>query len=175
MDIALLILRLVIGISMAAHGTQKLFGWFAGPGPTGVGAWFESIGFRPGVVFAVTAGLAEVSGGLLFALGLLGPFAVAVILAVMIVAIVTVHLRHGFFAANNGVEVPVLYITGAMVVAFAGAGTYSLDYLLGLDARLQHIPVWFVLAVGLSGALGNLALRRPVAAQLTMQRKGSER
>jgi len=94
--------------------------------------------------------------------------------AVMIVAIVTVHLGHGFFASNNGVELPVLYITGAVVVAFAGAGTYSLDYLLGLDARLQHIPVWFVLAVGLSGALGNLALRRPVVAQLTMQ-KGSER
>jgi len=111
MDIALLILRLVIGASMAAHGAQKLFGWFAGPGLTGVGAWFESIGFRPGVVFARLAGLAEVSGGLLFALGLLGPFPAALMLAVMVVAIVTVHSGHGFFASNNGIEVPVLYIS----------------------------------------------------------------
>ena len=109
-----------------------MFGWFAEPGLTGVGPWFESIGFRPGVVFA----------------------------------------GHGFFASNNGVEVPVLYITGAVVVALAGPGIYLLDRLLGLDSRLQQVPGWIVLAVGLLGALGNLVLRRPVAAWLTMQRKG---
>lgn len=175
MDIALLILRLVIGASLAAHGAQKLFGWFGGPGLKGMGAWFESIGFRPGVVFAVMAGLSEVSGGVLLALGLLGPFPAALTLAVMVVAIVTVHSAHGFFASNNGVEVPVLYITGALVVAFAGPGIYSLDHLLGLDSRLQQVPGWIALAVGLLGALGNLAMRRPVGAQLAMQGKGSDR
>ncbi|HYC52799.1 MAG TPA: DoxX family protein [Gemmatimonadaceae bacterium] len=162
MDTALLILRLVVGASMAAHGAQKLFGWFAGPGLTGAAAWFGSIGFRPGVLFALLAGLAEVSGGVLLALGLLGPIPAALILAVMVVAIVTVHSGHGFFAANNGIELPLLYITGATVVAFAGPGIYSLDHLFGLDSRLQHVPGWFALAVGMTGALCNLALRRPV-------------
>jgi putative oxidoreductase len=175
MDIALLILRVVVGASMAAHGAQKLFGWFGGPGVAGVGAWFESIGFRPGMVFALLAGLAEVSGGVLFAVGFLGPFPAALMLAVMVVAIVTVHLGHGFFAANNGVEVPLLYITGAVVVAFAGPGMYSLDQLLGLDSRLQQVPGWLVLAIGLVGALGNLALRRPAGAQVPMRRTGRER
>src|SRR5688572_8486630 len=108
MDIALLILRLVIGSAMTAHGAQKLFGWFGGTGLTGTGAWFETLGFRPGVVFALLAGATEVSGGVCFALGLFGPLPSALILAVMVVAIVTVHVGHGFFAANNGVELPVL-------------------------------------------------------------------
>ncbi|MDF2771068.1 MAG: hypothetical protein K0S86_561 [Geminicoccaceae bacterium] len=172
MDIALLVLRLVIGTSLAAHGAQKLFGWFGGPGLKGMGSWFESIGFRPGVIFALLAGLAEVTGGVLFAVGLLGPFPAALILAVMVVAIVTVHSGHGFFASNDGVEVPVLYITGAVVVALAGPGVFSLDHFLGLDSRLQQVPGWFVLAVGLMGALGNLAMRRTVVDRLPMQRKG---
>jgi putative oxidoreductase len=137
MDTALLVLRLVVGASMAA-------------------------------------GVAEVTAGLLFTAGLFGPFPAALILAVMIVAIVTVHLGHGFFAANNGVEVPVLYITGAVVVAFAGPGAYSLDHLLGLDSRLQQVPGWFALAIGLTGALGNLAMRRPLAAELAMRRERSD-
>ena len=175
MDIALLILRVVVGASMAAHGAQKLFGWFGGSGLRGMGSWFESIGFRPGVVFALLAGLAEVSGGALLAVGLLGPFPAALILAVMVVAIVTVHSGHGFFASNDGVEVPVLYITGALVVAFAGPGIYSLDRLLGLDSRLQQVPGWIALAVGMLAALGNLAMRRTVGAELAMQAKGSDR
>ena len=170
MDIALLILRLVIGSALTAHGTQKLFGWFGGPGLTGTGAWFETIGFRPGVVFALLAGATEVSGGMCFALGLFGPFPSALVLAVMVVAIVTVHLGHGFFAANNGVELPVLYITGAVVIAFAGPGVFSLDTLLGLDVRLRHIPGWSVLGVGLAAALGNVAIRRP-AQQIRLQRQ----
>ena len=175
MDIALLILRLVIGTSMAAHGAQKLFGWFGGPGLRGVGAWFESIGFRPGPAFALLAGVAEVSAGVFLAVGLLGPFPAALVLAVMVVAIVSVHLAHGFFASNNGVEVPLLYITGAVVVAFAGPGMYSLDNLLGLSSHLEQVPGVLVLAIGLAAALGNLAVRRPVTAPLMMQRKGSER
>lgn len=170
MDIALLILRLVIGSAMTAHGAQKLFGWFGGAGLTGTGAWFETIGFRPGVVFALLAGATEVSGGVSFALGLFGPVASALILAVMVVAIVTVHLGHGFFAANNGVELPVLYITGALVIAFAGSGMFSLDRLFGLDARLQQVPGWLVLAAGLAAALGNVIIRRPPP-QISLQRQ----
>ena len=170
MDVALLILRLVIGSSFIAHGSRKLFGWFDGPGLAGTGAWFERIGFRPGILFAFLAGMTELSGGLLFGLGLLGPFPAALILSVMVVAIVSVHVGHGFFASNNGVELPLLYITGAVVVAFAGPGAFALDNLLGLDVRLQQVPAWLVLAIGLTAALGNVAIRRPAVAPLTLHR-----
>src|SRR5438270_14004145 len=89
--------RLVFGLMMAAHGSQKLFGWFGGHGLTAVAGFFEMLGFRPGRFFATTAALAEVAGGLLLALGLLGPIGPALIVAVMIVAVFSVHWEHGLF------------------------------------------------------------------------------
>src|SRR4029450_10623996 len=65
MDIGLLLLRLVVGLTVAAHGGQKLFGWFGGYGLAGTGGWLESIGFRPGKLQAAVAGGAEFVGGLL--------------------------------------------------------------------------------------------------------------
>ena len=79
MALGLLIIRLVIGLSFAAHGSQKLFGWFGGYGPKGTGGFFESIGIKPGVLMAVLAGLAEIAGGLLFAAGLWTPLGAALI------------------------------------------------------------------------------------------------
>jgi putative oxidoreductase len=101
MNTGLLILRLVMGLAMAAHGSQKLFGWFGGGGITGTGAFLESIGFRPGSRFALMAGLSEFFGGFLLALGFMGPVGPALMVSVMLIAIVTVHLGHGFFASNN--------------------------------------------------------------------------
>jgi putative oxidoreductase len=75
MDLALLGLRLVVGLTLAAHGGQKLFGWFGGHGIEGTGASYEGIGLRPGRLNALLAGMAESSGGLLIALGLLTPWA----------------------------------------------------------------------------------------------------
>lgn len=66
-SIGLLLIRLVIGLSFMAHGTQKLFGWFGGHGLKGTGGWFESIGMKPGVRMALMAGLSELVGGALFA------------------------------------------------------------------------------------------------------------
>jgi putative oxidoreductase len=163
MNTALLILRLVLGTSMAAHGAQKLFGWFGGYGLKGTGGFFESIGFRPGVRFALAAGLTEFTSGLLLALGLLGPIGPALMLSVMLVAILTVHKGHGFFAGTNGIELPLLYITGALAVAFAGPGTISLDHALGLDAVIPPVATWIALAVGVLGAFGNLAARHAPA------------
>lgn len=122
MNIALLILRLVLGLAMAAHGTQKLFAWFGGAGIPGVGAFMESIGFRPGKLFATFAGLGEFLGGLLLALGFLGPIRPALMITVMLVATLTFHRGHGFFNVTGGPELPILYITGALVVALAGPG-----------------------------------------------------
>src|SRR2546428_533738 len=83
---------------LAAHGAQKLFGWFGGYGLAGTGGFFAGLGFRPGVLFALAAGLGELGGGLLTAAGLFGPVGPALIILVMLVAILAVHWPHGFFA-----------------------------------------------------------------------------
>src|SRR5881394_2627131 len=103
-DLGLLVLRVVLGLIFAAHGSQKLFGWFGGYGLAGTGGFMESLGFRPGKTFATAAGLSEFSGGLLLALGFLGPVGPALILSVMVVAVITVHAKNGFFVSNNGIE-----------------------------------------------------------------------
>src|ERR1700691_2930860 len=159
MNTALLILRLVLGTAMAAHGAQKLFGWFGGYGLKGTGAFFEGIGFRPCIRFALAAGLTEFLSGLLVALGLGGPIGPALMASVMLVGIVTVHVGHGFFAATNGVELPLLYLTGAVAVAYAGSGQYSLDHVIGLDSVFPEAATLIALALGVLGALANLAAR----------------
>src|SRR5881397_3947916 len=104
MSIGILILRLVVGVTLAAHGAQKLFGWFGGYGLTGTGQFFEQLGFRPGRLQAALAGGAEFLGGLLLAAGFLTPFASAAVIAVMLVAAVSVHVAKGFFAHTGGYE-----------------------------------------------------------------------
>jgi len=160
MDQGLLLARLVIGLLMAAHGTQKLFGWFGGYGLDGTGGFFETLGFRPGRFFAATASLGELAGGILVAAGFLGPIGPALMLAVMIVAAVSVHWSHGVFAANNGIEVPLLYATGAVTLALTGFGRFSLDALLGLTALWTPLITWSILAIAVIGAAANLAIRR---------------
>src|SRR6478735_7235750 len=108
MALGLLFLRIVLGTLMAGHGAQKLFGWFGGYGLSGTGAFFEQIGFRPGV-FATAAALGEIISGVLVALGFGGPLGPALMLSVMIVAAFSVHWGRGIFAASNGVEVPLIY------------------------------------------------------------------
>ena len=160
MDQGLLLARLVIGLLMAANGTQRLFGWFGGYGLDGTGGFFETLGFRPGRFFAATASLGELAGGILVAAGFLGPIGPALMLAVMIVAAVSVHWSHGVFAANNGIEVPLLYATGAVTLALTGFGRFSLDALLGLTALWTPLITWSILAIAVIGAAANLAIRR---------------
>jgi len=159
-SIGLLALRIVIGLAMAAHGSQKLFGWFGGHGLAGTGGFFEMIGFKPGRLFALVAGITELLSGLLIALGFLGPVGPALMLSVMIVAALTVHLKNGFFAQSNGVEVTVLFAVGAIALAFTGFGQFSLDALTGLDAAFSPAESMVALALGVAGAIGNLAIRR---------------
>src|SRR3954470_10601956 len=104
MAVGLLILRLAVGLIMAAHGSQKLFGWFGGGALRGTGAMMEKLGMRPGRLFAIAAGLGELGGGVLLALGLVTPLAAAAIVAVMVVAIGTVHVAKGFWAHQGGLE-----------------------------------------------------------------------
>ena len=158
MDTGLLLARMVLGVLMAAHGTQKLFGWFGGYGLAGTGGFFEQLGFRPGRFFAATAGTTEVVGGLLMAAGLLGPLGPALVLSVMVVAIATVHWPHGLFAQNNGIETPLLYAVGAVALALTGPGGYSLDALLRLSWSAEI--AWIAIALGVLGGAANLAIRK---------------
>src|SRR5262245_57889506 len=132
MDEGLFLMRIVFGLLIAAHGSQKLLGWFAGPGLAGTSGFLEALGFRPGRFFAAMVGLAETTGGLLAAFGLLGPVGPALIVAVMIVAAIRVHWQNGLFAMSNGIELSLLYAVGAVALALTGYGAYSLDAFTGL-------------------------------------------
>lgn len=156
----LLIARLVFGLLVVGHGTQKLFGWFGGYGLAGTGGFFEGLGFRPGRAFAAAASLTEIAGGLLLALGFLGPVGPALIISVMLVAAISVHWQNGLFAASNGIELPLLYAAGAISLALTGPGLFSLDAALGLTSLWTPGIAWAAIAIGVVGGLVNLGLRR---------------
>ncbi|MEE4564606.1 DoxX family protein [Paenibacillus polymyxa] len=126
----LLLIRLVVGLLFVGHGAQKLFGWFGGYGPKGTGGWMESIGIKPGVLMAVAAGLMELLGGALFAVGLLTPLAALLITMTMLGAIVKVHGQNGIWATANGYEYPLVLIAVVIGIALIGAGPYSIDAIL---------------------------------------------
>ena len=164
MAIGLLILRLFVGLTLAAHGAQKLLGWFGGYGLAGTGGFLEQLGFLPGKRHALFAGLAELVGGLLLALGFATPLAATLIISVMFVAIATVHLKHGFFNHNQGYEYNLTLAVVALSIAIIGAGPLSVDAALGLqDAG----PVWGLAALlaGVSGGAVQLAGRKVPAPQ----------
>jgi putative oxidoreductase len=163
MDIALLVIRLIVGLAIARHGAEKLFGWFGGYGVAGTSGFFEQLGWRPGRFFVLGAAGAELGGGLLTILGLGGPIGPALIVMVMIVAIVAVHFAKGFAQANGGYELNTLYIAAALGPAF-GAGAYSLDRALGLGILSSPQAVWATLGVAVVLALLNLLARRPAPA-----------
>src|SRR6266487_4038058 len=146
------------------HGTQKLFGWFGGYGLSGTAGFLEQLGFVPGRRNALFAGLAETAGGLLLALGLATPVAAAMIVGVMVVAAISVHLKHGFFVHNQGYEYTLVLAIVALTIAFAGPGPISLDALLGLH---DGGYAWGLgaLAFGLAGGAVQLANRQVPAAQ----------
>lgn len=152
MEIALLVLRLVVGLGFAAHGAQKLFGVFGGHGIDGTAGFFEQIGLRPGKLHARAAGTAEFAGGLLIALGLVTPFAAAALIAVMTAAVLTVHVRNGFFNTAQGYEYNLVLVAALFALAGIGAGEWSLDYVLDLDLASTG---WALAALG-AGLLGGL-------------------
>jgi putative oxidoreductase len=153
MEVGLLLLRLVIGGTLAVHGAQKLFGWFGGFGIAGTGGWLESMGFRPGKLQAAVSGLSEFGGGLLLATGLLTPVGAAAIAGVMLVAIGSVHIKNGFFNGANGYEFNLVLAIGAVAVAFTGPGQLSLDRAFGLGLDGPVFGVTAALAAIVTGGL----------------------
>ena len=125
-----LALRVPVGIIFAAHGAQKLFGWFGGYGLEGTGGWMDSIGLSPGVVMAFLAGAAEFFGGIALVLGLLTRPAAFALSIAMLVAIFAVHFQNGLFMSNNGYEFGLALLAASVSLLFSGAGKASIDNLL---------------------------------------------
>ncbi|MEN3337959.1 MAG: putative oxidoreductase [Acidobacteriota bacterium] len=149
MAYGLLLLRVVAGLTISAHGVQKLFGWFGGHGVRGTAGFFENLGFRPPLLLAALAGLGEASG-VLFALGFVTPLAAVGITIVMLNAIAVVHWSKGFFNGNGGFEFPLLIATVAVSVAATGPGRFSIDRAIGWDDNISG--VWWGVGVALAAA-----------------------
>lgn len=124
---AAFVLRVPVGLVLAAHGAQKLFGWFGGYGLEGTGQWMGSIGLEPGFIMALLAGSAEFFGGLALAIGLLTRPAAIVTAFTMLVAIFAVHFDNGLFMANNGYEYGLVLLVVSVALAIQGAGNLSVD------------------------------------------------
>lgn len=120
------IIRVPVGLILAAHGSQKLFGWLGGYGLENTGQWFASQGFEPGFLMALLAGSAEFFGGIALMLGLLTRPAALVTAFTMLVAM-TVHIGNGLFVSNNGYEFALSLLAATTALAFLGGGSFSVD------------------------------------------------
>jgi putative oxidoreductase len=156
MSVGRLAARLVIGGLFIGHGTQKLFGWFGGPGRSGTERMMESIQMRPPKVHAVLAGATETVGGSLLAAGLATPLASAALTGVMTTAIRKVHLPNGPWVANGGWEYNAVLIGAVTALAETGPGDLSLDHALGTE---RSGPIWALasLATGVATAFLTMA------------------
>jgi putative oxidoreductase len=131
-----IILRVPIGLILAAHGSQKLFAWFGGNGLEGTGQWMASVGLNPGFVMALLAGSAEFFGGIALVLGLLTRPAAMISAVTMLVALFWVHWGNGFFLATHGIEYALALLSATLALTVIGGGRYSLDrYLIGTYTR----------------------------------------
>jgi putative oxidoreductase len=131
LDFALLVLRLFVGLLIAAHGAQKVFGWFGGGGIPGTQRMVRSLGVHPSIFWTWVSALNELIGGLLTALGLLMPLGPLMILANMLFAVFHVHIGKGFWNTQGGVEFPLLILVTAVALGFADGGRYTLDTFIG--------------------------------------------
>jgi putative oxidoreductase len=162
MQVGLLLIHVVIGVLLAGHGAQKLFGIFGGYGLEGTGGYMEGFGLRPGKPFAAAAGAAELTGGLLLAVGLFTPLAAALIAATMLVAARTDHAGKGLWIFNGGAEYALTVAAVVLGLAFNGAGAWSLDAVIG-----WHVSglAWGLGAAGaaLAGLFAILLTKRATA------------
>jgi putative oxidoreductase len=156
----LLILRFVVGLTVASHGAQKLFGWFGGSGMGGWTKMVRQLGMKPAQPLAWVAALAEFAGGLAVALGFLSPLGSLAVAGPMVVAIAAVHLSKGFWNKNGGYEFPLGLLAAVTALALIGPGDLSLDRLLGthLPEPLTLIAGTLALVVGVAASLGSRRL-----------------
>ncbi len=133
MEVGLLILRVTVGMLVAAHGCQKLFGWFGAGHREPAQVEFERYGYRPAAVFAVAAGMTELLGGLMLAAGIGTALAAALVAGTAVQAVVAVKLRNGPWIQDGGYEYLMVLAVAALALAFTGPGSWALDPVLGLD------------------------------------------
>jgi putative oxidoreductase len=171
MELGMLILQVTIGLLLAGHGVQKLFGWFGGHGLAGTTAWLDGMGLRPARFWALVAGLAEFGGGMLTALGLFHPVGPLAIIAAMLAAIALVHWQNGLWISKGGGEYNLVLIAVAAVLGLAGPGPYALDRVVGI-ALPQPQSFWIGLVAVLIGLAVALLGRRPAAAGQSAQPAG---
>ncbi len=131
-DLALLLIRVWLGVTFVMHGSQKLFAWFGGAGITGTARYLEALGIRPGLFWAILLGLGEFGGGISLALGFLTPLGALAIIIAMVVAIAAETGRRGFWIQSGGYEYNLMIIVVAVMLIVSGAGAYALDRTLGL-------------------------------------------
>ena len=164
LNAALLVARVAIGLGIAAHGVQKLLGWFGGPGLNTTGEFMIKLGWQQGRFFGTAASLAETTGGTLVALGFLWPLGPALVILMMTTAALTVHVKNGFFNDKRGYELNLIYAMSALILTFTGPGDYSLDRFLGLDwlysSRNGLIAVSAAVAIGI---INSFVFRKPAA------------
>jgi putative oxidoreductase len=160
-DLGLLVLRLVVGLTFAAHGAQKAFGWWAGPGYTGWTGALQGMGWRPARLWALISVGAELAAGFLLALGFLTPLAATALIGQSVVIVVSIHWPKGFWNSKGGWEFPTSLAAGAIAICLTGPGAISLDAALGL-AFAQPVRLGLV-ALGLLGGFGALAVKGLVA------------
>jgi putative oxidoreductase len=165
-DVGLLVLRVVVGLYLAGHGAQKLFGWSGGPGLEKMTGGMRMMGLRPARFWAFMAGISEFGGGLLTALGLLSPLGPLGIIAAMIMANIVGHRGKGLWAAKGGRELPLTNLAAALALAFIGPGGYALDPLLGI-ALPEPLTAVGGLVLVILGVLAALVSRAPQPAQTT--------
>lgn len=158
-DLALLTARLALGGTMIAHGAQKQYGAFGGPGHEQAAKMMHSLGLRPGGRHATMASSAEMASGALIALGLGGPIGPAMLTSVMLVAIETVHRPKGYWNMGGGYEMNVMILMLALLLANNGYGSLSIDRAIGVSKKMHSAYAWLAIAGGIGAAIGILSQR----------------
>lgn len=156
-DLLLLLARLTIGLGVASHGAQKLFGWFGGGGMQGTTGYLASLGLRPSGALAQLAGWSEFAGGILLALGALNPLGPVLVLGVMITAMLTQHRGKGFFNSKGGIELPAMVASAAVLLAFMGPGPGALGTVGWLGEF--RVTFWLVILAIVGGFVVAFGLR----------------
>jgi putative oxidoreductase len=167
--LGLLMLRLVVGLTLAGHGAQKLFGWWGGPGMAGWTQAMRRMRFQPARPWAWISTTAEVGGGLLFAFGLLSPLGSLAIAGAMLVAIALVHWSKGFWVGRGGYEFNLSLLAAVAAVALTGPGAFSLDSALGIHVPEPVTLVAGTIALIVGIAIGFLTRTPPEATQVRPQ------
>jgi putative oxidoreductase len=157
MSVAKLAARGLIGGLFVGHGTQKLLGWFGGPGMAGTQSMMESLGMHPTRRNALAAGVTETAGGALLALGLGTPLASASLIGAMTTAIRQVHAPNGPWVSKGGWEYNAVLIAALTVLAEQGPGAASLDHALGTE---RSGPAWGLgaLALGVAASFATVEI-----------------